>query len=49
MRRPATNTGDPNWRIDDLRVPIAGRWNYGSNPINDFEKITVEEQAQRAC
>jgi len=47
MRRPATNIGDSNWRIDDLRVPVAGRWKLRIEIlINDFEKVTVEEQAQ---
>ena len=47
MRRPATSAGDSNWRIDDLRVPVAGRWKLRIEIlINDFEKVTVEEQTQ---
>ena len=32
------------WRIDDLRVPVAGRWQVRVEIlVSDFEKIVVEE------
>ena len=44
MRRRAERTGDSTWRVDDLRVPVAGRWNLGVELlINDFEKVIIEE------
>jgi copper transport protein len=44
MRRPASHAQDSTWSIDDLRVPVAGRWNVGVEIlINDFEKVTVED------
>jgi copper transport protein len=44
MRRIATRAGETNWRIDDLRIPVAGRWNLGVEIlISDFEKVTVED------
>jgi copper transport protein len=45
MQRSATNAGDSNWRIDDLRIPLAGRWTLRVDIlINDFEKETLEDQ-----
>jgi copper transport protein len=47
MRRSATSAGDSLWRIDDLRIPVAGRWKLRIDIlINDFEKATIEEQTQ---
>jgi copper transport protein len=44
VRRNAVSTGMPNWRIDDLRIPIAGRWTLRVDIlINDFEKETLED------
>jgi copper transport protein len=44
MRRLATHTQESIWSIDDLRVPVAGRWSVGVEIlINDFEKVTLEE------
>ena len=32
------------WRIDDLRIPVAGRWNLRVEIlINDFEKRIIED------
>ncbi len=45
MQRSATNAGDSNWRIDDLRIPLAGRWTLRVDVlINDFEKEILEDQ-----
>jgi copper transport protein len=44
MRRAAARTGENVWSIDDLRVPVAGRWNLRVEIlISDFEKVTVED------
>jgi copper transport protein len=47
MRREAVSEGDVTWRIDDLRVPLAGRWHVQVEIlINDFEKVTLEDDVQ---
>ena len=44
MRRIARRAGETNWRIDDLRIPVAGRWTLGVEIlISDFDKVTVED------
>ena len=43
VRRDAS-PGSSNWRIDDLRIPIAGRWTLRVDIlISDFEKETLED------
>jgi copper transport protein len=47
VRRPATGAGDALWRIDDLRIPLAGRWRLRVEIlISDFEKIVLEDDAE---
>jgi copper transport protein len=47
MRRAAAHAGDSLWRIDGLRVPVAGRWKLRVEIlIDDFEKATIEETTQ---
>jgi len=44
MRRIARRAGETTWRIDDLRIPVAGRWTLGVEIlIGDFDKVTVED------
>jgi copper transport protein len=45
MRRNADSPHDASsWRIDDLRIPIAGRWTLRVDVlISDFEKETLED------
>lgn len=44
VKRAAESVGIPNWRIDDLRIPVAGRWKLRVDVlINDFEKETLED------
>ena len=44
MRRAGVHLDGPFWRIDDLRVPVAGRWQVRVEIlVSDFEKIVVEE------
>jgi copper transport protein len=43
VRREAS-LGASNWRIDDVRIPIAGRWTLRVDIlISDFEKETLED------
>jgi copper transport protein len=43
VRRDAS-PGSSNWRIDDLRIPVAGRWKLRVDIlISDFEKETLED------
>jgi len=43
MRREAVSEGEVTWRIDDLRIPLAGRWHVQVEIlINDFEKVTLD-------
>jgi copper transport protein len=45
VRRIATDLGGGNWRIDDLRIPLAGRWDVRVDIlVNDFEKVVLEEK-----
>jgi copper transport protein len=44
VRRAATFAEGTTWRIDDLRIPMQGRWNLRVDIlINDFEKETLED------
>jgi copper transport protein len=44
LRRSAVYSGESNWRIDGLRVPIAGRWSVRVEIlVSDFDKVTVED------
>jgi copper transport protein len=44
LRREAERAGEAGWRIDDLRIPVAGRWMLRVDVlIDDFEKETLED------
>ena len=48
LRRGATRTTDASgasvWRIDDLRIPVAGRWKLEVELlVSDFDKVTVDD------
>jgi copper transport protein len=45
VRRNADSGGDASsWRVDDLRIPVAGRWTLRVDIlVNDFEKETLED------
>ncbi len=44
VRRDAQSIGTPNWRIDDLRIPIGGRWKLRVDIlVDDFHKETLED------
>jgi len=50
MRRNAMGDGDAadaTWRIDDIRIPVAGRWRLQVEIlVSDFEKIVLEDQVE---
>lgn len=47
LRRSATKTGEASWRVEDLRIPVAGIWRLRVEIlINDFEKETIEDQVE---
>jgi copper transport protein len=44
VRRDAERAGYSSWRIDDLRIPLAGRWTLRVDVlVSDFEKETLED------
>lgn len=49
IRRAATGIGDGAWQIDDLIVPIAGRWSVRLDVlISDFEQVRLESNFEIA-
>ncbi|MER8404786.1 copper resistance CopC/CopD family protein [Mesorhizobium sp. M0185] len=43
IKRPATNPGDGTWRVDDLVIPVAGRWTARLDIlVSDFEMVKIE-------
>ena len=44
IRRAAANGTDGAWRVDDLRIPVAGRWNLRVEIlISDFDKAMLDD------
>jgi copper transport protein len=44
MRWIATRAGESDWRIEQLRIPVAGRWKVQVEMlISDFAKHTIED------
>src|SRR5262249_21234519 len=42
VRRNAAFDGDANWRIEDVRIPIGGRWRLRLDNLGrDFEKVIL--------
>ena len=42
-RYAATRGGDNAWRLDGLRIPLAGRWQLRVGlPVTGFDKVTIE-------
>lgn len=43
IKRPATKLGDGTWRVDDLVIPVAGRWTARLDIlVSDFEMVKIE-------
>jgi copper transport protein len=46
LRLDAARVDETIWRIDDVRLPVAGRWHVRVEIlVSDFEKTTVEDDA----
>jgi len=44
MRSAAVKTGDGEWRIDDIRIPVPGIWRLRVEIlISDFDKVMLED------
>ncbi|MCV3207479.1 copper resistance CopC/CopD family protein [Mesorhizobium sp. YC-39] len=43
IKRPATKPGDGTWRVDDLVIPVPGRWTARLDIlVSDFEMVKIE-------
>ena len=51
VRRAAVHAGDGHWRVDGLRIPVAGQWIVRVDLlIDDFDKIVLEDRSTcRGC
>ena len=39
-----TTADDQRWRIEDVHIPVAGRWRMHAEILmNDFEKVMIED------
>jgi copper transport protein len=44
IRRPAARLPDGNWRVDDLNLPLPGRWSVRIDIlVSDFEVVKLED------
>ena len=49
VRRAAVHAGDGHWRVDGLRIPVAGQWIVRVDLlIDDFDKIVLEDGSTAA-
>jgi copper transport protein len=47
MLRQGVSEGDGFWRISDLRIPVAGRWQLRVEIlISDFDKLVLDEDVE---
>ncbi len=43
IKRPATKPGDGSWRVDNLVIPVPGRWTARLDIlVSDFEMVKIE-------
>jgi copper transport protein len=43
LKREAKKPGDGTWRIDDLVIPVAGRWTARLDIlVSDFDMVRIE-------
>ncbi|TIW34358.1 MAG: copper resistance protein CopC, partial [Mesorhizobium sp.] len=43
IKRPATKPGDGTWRVDNLIIPVPGRWTARLDIlVSDFEVVKIE-------
>jgi copper transport protein len=44
MQRAAAGQGDGHWHVDDLPIPLAGRWRLRVEIlVGDFDKVTLDD------
>jgi copper transport protein len=44
IKRPATRLGDGTWRVDNLVIPVPGRWDVEvAILISDFDLVRIRE------
>lgn len=42
LKRPAKRAGDGTWKVDDLVIPVPGRWTVGLDIlVSDFEMVKI--------
>jgi copper transport protein len=47
LRLPATYVAETTWRVDGVRLPLAGRWQVRVEIlVSDFEKLAVEDEIE---
>jgi len=45
IRRPARKISEGQWRVDGLRLPVAGRWDVAADIlVSDFESVTLKSE-----
>jgi len=45
LRLPAAHIEGATWRVENVSIPTVGRWQVRVEIlINDFEKVTIEDQ-----
>jgi copper transport protein len=45
VRRAAAGSSGAQWRVDNLRIPLAGRWTVRIELlIDDYEKVVLEDE-----
>jgi copper transport protein len=45
IRRPAHKISEGQWRVDGLRLPVAGRWDVAADIlVSDFESVTLKSE-----
>jgi copper transport protein len=45
IRREAREIAEGQWRVDSLRLPVAGRWEVSADIlISDFESVTLKSE-----
>ncbi len=43
LKRPARMPGDGTWRVDDLVIPVPGRWTARLDIlVSDFDMVQIE-------
>ena len=43
IERKANRGADGYWRVEDVKIPAAGRWHLRIDAVTPFQKITLED------